>query len=87
MLSGHIETPEQQMRHLSELRSLQQTALNREYPAGITEFILLPFVGQEAPQTFAPPCGRRSTPLADALLLTAGTDFFKALVPTISPVG
>jgi len=30
------ETPEQQMRHLSELRSLQQTALNREYPAGIT---------------------------------------------------
>ncbi|MGH2413872.1 MAG: CofH family radical SAM protein, partial [Microcystaceae cyanobacterium] len=50
MLCGHIETPEQQIRHLEKLRSLQQTAVERGYPARITEFILLPFVGQEAPK-------------------------------------
>jgi len=62
------------MRHLSELRSLQQTALNRQYPAGITEFILLPFVGQEAPK----PLRRRvrQPALADALLLTAVARIF-----------
>ncbi|MFM7366733.1 MAG: CofH family radical SAM protein, partial [Sphaerospermopsis kisseleviana] len=40
MLSGHIETPEQQIGHLEKLRSLQQTALEKGYPAKITEFIL-----------------------------------------------
>ncbi|MBV8885438.1 MAG: CofH family radical SAM protein, partial [Chroococcidiopsidaceae cyanobacterium CP_BM_RX_35] len=50
MLSGHIETKEQQIRHLTQLRSLQQTAMNQGYPALITEFILLPFIGQEAPK-------------------------------------
>jgi FO synthase subunit 2 len=49
MLSGHIETPEQQIGHLQKLRSLQQTARDRGYSGFITEFILLPFVGQEAP--------------------------------------
>ncbi len=76
MLSGHIETPEQQMRHLSELRSLQQTALNREYPAGITEFVLLPFVGQEAPKSLRRRVGRDQPVLADALLLTAVARIF-----------
>lgn len=76
MLSGHIETPSQQMRHLSELRSLQQTALNREYPAGITEFILLPFVGQEAPKPLRRRVGRDQPLLADALLLTAVARIF-----------
>lgn len=76
MLSGHIETPEQQMRHLNELRSLQQTALNRQYPAGITEFILLPFVGQEAPKPLRRRVGRDQPILADALLLTAVARIF-----------
>jgi len=76
MLSGHIETPEQQMRHLSQLRSLQQTALDREYPAGITEFILLPFVGQEAPKPLRRRVGRDQPVLADALLLTAVARIF-----------
>ena len=76
MLSGHIETPSQQMRHLSELRSLQQTALNREYPAGITEFVLLPFVGQEAPKPLRRRVGRAQPVLADALLLTAVARIF-----------
>lgn len=76
MLSGHIETKEQQMRHLSELRSLQQTALNRQYPGGITEFILLPFVGQEAPLSLRRRVGRDQPILADALLLTAVARIF-----------
>ena len=49
MLSGHIETVEQQARHLDLLRSLQQKSRSKGH-TGITEFILLPFVGQEAPK-------------------------------------
>ncbi|MCX7596492.1 MAG: 7,8-didemethyl-8-hydroxy-5-deazariboflavin synthase subunit CofH [Fischerella sp.] len=71
MLSGHIETPEQQIWHLEKLRSLQQTAIKQEYPARITEFILLPFVGKEAPKALRRRVGRDQPVLADALLLTA----------------
>ncbi|MBD2453852.1 7,8-didemethyl-8-hydroxy-5-deazariboflavin synthase subunit CofH [Nostoc sp. FACHB-87] len=71
MLSGHIETPEQQIGHLEKLRSLQQTAINHGYPARITEFILLPFVGQEAPKSLRRRVGRDQPVLADALLLGA----------------
>lgn len=76
MLSGHIETPEQQIEHLEKLRSLQQTAINREYPGRITEFILLPFVGQEAPKPLRRRVGRDQPVLADALLLTAVARIF-----------
>lgn len=76
MLSGHIETPRQQMRHLSLLRSLQQTAIEQDYPAKITEFILLPFVGQEAPLPLRRRVGRDQPVLADALLLTAVARIF-----------
>ncbi|MBR8834637.1 MAG: 7,8-didemethyl-8-hydroxy-5-deazariboflavin synthase subunit CofH [Stigonema ocellatum SAG 48.90 = DSM 106950] len=76
MLSGHIETKEQQIKHLEKLRSLQQTAINREYPARITEFILLPFVGQEAPKPLRHRVGRDQPILADALLLTAVARIF-----------
>jgi FO synthase subunit 2 len=76
MLSGHIETPEQQMQHLQELRSLQQTALEGGYPATITEFILLPFVGQEAPKPLRHRVGRDQPVLEDALLLTAVARIF-----------
>ena len=76
MLSGHIETPQQQMRHLDELRSLQETAHKRGYQAGITEFILLPFVGQEAPKSLRRRVGRDQPILADALLLTAVARIF-----------
>lgn len=75
MLSGHIETPEQQMRHLGLLRSLQQTALDRGYP-GFSEFILLPFVGQEAPKPLRRRVGRDQPVLADALLLMAVARIF-----------
>lgn len=86
MLSGHIETPEQQMRHLSELRTLQQTALNRQYPAGITEFVLLPFVGQEAPKSLRRRVGRDQPVLEDALLITAVARIFLGrLIPNHQP--
>jgi FO synthase subunit 2 len=75
MLSGHIETPEQQIRHLEKLRSLQQSSLEKGYP-GITEFILLPFVGQEAPKPLRRRVGRDQPILADALLLTAVARIF-----------
>ncbi len=71
MLSGHIETPEQQIEHLEKLRSLQQTALEKSYPGAISEFILLPFVGQEAPKPLRKRVGRDQPVLEDALLLTA----------------
>ena len=71
MLCGHIETPEQQVQHFEQLRSLQQTALENGYPARITEFILLPFVGQDAPKALKNRVGRDQPSLPDTLLLTA----------------
>ncbi len=76
MLSGHIETPQQQISHLEKLRSLQQTAINQGYPGRITEFILLPFVGKEAPKPLRKRVGREQPVLTDALLLTAVARIF-----------
>ncbi|MBD2213486.1 7,8-didemethyl-8-hydroxy-5-deazariboflavin synthase subunit CofH [Nostoc linckia FACHB-104] len=76
MLSGHIESVEQQIGHLAKLRSLQQTAIKNGYPAKITEFILLPFVGQEAPKPLRRRVGRDQPILEDALLLGAVARIF-----------
>jgi 5-amino-6-(D-ribitylamino)uracil---L-tyrosine 4-hydroxyphenyl transferase len=70
MLSGHIETPTQQIAHFEQLRQLQQSAQARG-DRGITEFILLPFVGQDAPKPLRHRVGRDQPVLADSLLLTA----------------
>ncbi len=75
MLSGHIETIEQQMVHLQLLRELQQRAKAAGH-TGITEFILLPFVGKEAPKPLRRRVGRDQPVLADALLLTAVARIF-----------
>lgn len=75
MLSGHIETPEQQIKHFSLLRKLQQTAKEKGL-VGFTEFILLPFVGQEAPKPLRRRVGRDQPVLSDALLLTAVARIF-----------
>ncbi|MEO0410161.1 MAG: 7,8-didemethyl-8-hydroxy-5-deazariboflavin synthase subunit CofH [Cyanobacteria bacterium P01_A01_bin.135] len=75
LLSGHIETPAQQVRHLSLLRSLQQRAEARG-DVGITEFILLPFVGQEAPKPLRRRVGRDQPVLAEALHLMAVARLF-----------
>jgi FO synthase subunit 2 len=71
MLSGHIETPVQQIRHFEHLRQLQKKAHDAGSSAAITEFILLPFVGQEAPKPLRHRVGRDQPVLEDALLLTA----------------
>ncbi|BAY33370.1 radical SAM domain-containing protein [Nostoc carneum NIES-2107] len=76
MLSGHIESAEQQIGHLAKLRSLQKTAIDNGYPAKITEFILLPFVGQEAPKPLRRRVGRDQPILQDALLLGAVARIF-----------
>jgi 5-amino-6-(D-ribitylamino)uracil---L-tyrosine 4-hydroxyphenyl transferase len=75
MLSGHIETPEQQMRHLGLLRSLQQNSIDQG-DRGFSEFIVLPFVGQEAPKPLRSRVGRDQPVLADALLLMAVARIF-----------
>ncbi|MEM9767217.1 MAG: 7,8-didemethyl-8-hydroxy-5-deazariboflavin synthase subunit CofH [Cyanobacteria bacterium P01_D01_bin.71] len=71
MLCGHIETSAQQIVHLEKLRQLQQRASEQALPARITEFILLPFVGQTAPQFLRRRVGRDQPVLADILHLTA----------------
>ena len=76
MLAGHIETPRQQMEHLEKLRSLQQTAEAQRYPARITEFIILSFVGEQAPAPLRKRVGRDQPILSDALRLTAVARLF-----------
>jgi FO synthase subunit 2 len=76
MLSGHIETPQQQIEHLAKLRSLQHTSLAKNYAARITEFIILPFVGEDAPKPLKNRVGRDQPILADTLLLTAVARIF-----------
>jgi 5-amino-6-(D-ribitylamino)uracil---L-tyrosine 4-hydroxyphenyl transferase len=70
MLCGHIETPAQQIDHLDQLRQLQQQAVQNNHP-GISEFILLPFVGQEAPKPMRKRVGRDQPVLETTLHLTA----------------
>ncbi len=75
MLSGHIESIAHQVTHLSHLRSLQQRAHQRG-DRGITEFILLPFVGQDAPKSLRNRVGRDQPVLAEALHLMAVARLF-----------
>ncbi len=76
MLCGHIETAQQQMTHLEKLRNLQKIALEKDYKSKITEFILLPFVGQDAPKPLRNRVGRDQPILRDTLLLTAVSRLF-----------
>ncbi|NER78465.1 MAG: 7,8-didemethyl-8-hydroxy-5-deazariboflavin synthase subunit CofH [Leptolyngbya sp. SIO1D8] len=71
MLCGHIETPEQQILHMEHLRKLQQQAIARQTPVHITEFILLPFVGQDAPKALRRRVGHDQPVLQAVLQLTA----------------
>jgi 5-amino-6-(D-ribitylamino)uracil---L-tyrosine 4-hydroxyphenyl transferase len=76
LLSGHIETPAHQIAHLNRLKQIQQHAIAQNYPTRITEFIILPFVGQEAPAPLRSRVGRDQPILADNLLLTAVARIF-----------
>lgn len=86
MLCGHIETPEQQMSHLSKIRSIQEKALEKDYPARITEFILLPFVGEQAPKPLRSRVGRDQPDLQATLKLTAVSRLFLGdVIPNHQP--
>jgi 5-amino-6-(D-ribitylamino)uracil---L-tyrosine 4-hydroxyphenyl transferase len=76
MLSGHIETPQQAIEHFGKLRSLQQNSISKNYRAKITEFIILPFVGQDAPKPLRNRVGKDQPNLADTLILTAVARIF-----------
>ncbi|MEM8642880.1 MAG: 7,8-didemethyl-8-hydroxy-5-deazariboflavin synthase subunit CofH [Cyanobacteria bacterium P01_G01_bin.54] len=69
MLAGHIETPAEQIQHFEHLRQLQKTA--QDAPAQITEFIILPFVGESAPAPIRRRVGRDQPILSEMLHLTA----------------
>ncbi len=86
MLCGHIETPEQQLSHLSKIRSIQEKALENDYPARITEFILLPFVGEQAPKPLRSRVGRDQPDLYTTLKLTAVARLFLGdVIPNHQP--
>lgn len=86
MLCGHIETPEQQLSHLSRIRSIQEKALENDYPARITEFILLPFVGEQAPKPLRNRVGRDQPDLQSTLKLTAVARLFLGdVIPNHQP--
>jgi 5-amino-6-(D-ribitylamino)uracil---L-tyrosine 4-hydroxyphenyl transferase len=76
MLAGHIETPSQQIAHLEQLKQIQKHAIRSKYPARISEFIILPFVGESAPAPLRSRVGRDQPILADNLLLTAVARIF-----------
>lgn len=76
MLSGHIESSHHQAAHLNHLRESQQYAIAQNYPARITEFIILPFVGESAPKPLRSRVGRDQPILQDNLLLTAVARIF-----------
>lgn len=76
MLAGHIETPDQQIDHLEKLRLLQQRSIQNNYAARITEFIILPFIGETAPKPIRRRVKRDQPIVADILLLTAVSRIF-----------
>lgn len=75
MLSGHIETPAQQIGHLLKLRSHQQQ-IQAQGHAGFSEFVLLPYVGQDAPPALRRRVGRDQPTLEEVLKLTAVARLF-----------
>lgn len=86
MLCGHIETCEQQIEHILKVRSLQELALEKGYPGKITEFILLPFVGEYAPAPLRKRVGRSQPDLMATLKLTAVARFLLGdIIPNHQP--
>lgn len=71
LMAGHVETPEEIITHLDRLRQRQQTSLAQGYAASITEFILLPFVGEKAPPSLRKRVGRDQPDLNQALQIMA----------------
>ena len=72
LMAGHLETPHDLALHLLTLVQVQRQAWRRGQ-GGFTEFVLLPFVGQAAPQPLRQRVGRDQPQLEAMLLLTAAS--------------
>jgi FO synthase subunit 2 len=70
LMAGHLETSRQRAGHLLTLVALQQVAWQHSQ-AGFSEFVLLPFIGAQAPAALRQRVGRDQPDLPAILALTA----------------
>ena len=70
LMAGHIESTADQAAHLLTLLQIQRHAFEQGQP-GFSEFVLLPFVGQQAPAPLRQRVGRDQPDLQAMLVLTA----------------
>jgi FO synthase subunit 2 len=70
LMAGHLETPAHRAAHLLTLVALQQTAWQHQR-SGFSEFVLLPFIGAQAPAALRQRVGRDQPDREDMLALTA----------------
>ncbi len=70
LMAGHLETSRQRAGHLLTLVALQQVAWQHSQ-AGFSEFVLLPFIGAQAPAALRQRVGRDQPDLPAMLALTA----------------
>lgn len=70
LMAGHIESPADRAAHLLTLVALQQVAW-QHHQSGFSEFVLLPFIGAQAPAALRQRVGRDQPDLSAMLALTA----------------
>ena len=70
LMAGHLEGPSDRAAHLLTLVALQQAAWQHQQ-AGFSEFVLLPFIGAQAPAALRQRVGRDQPELGAMLALTA----------------
>jgi FO synthase subunit 2 len=70
LMAGHLEGPSDRAAHLLTLVALQQAAWQHQQ-AGFSEFVLLPFIGAQAPAALRQRVGRDQPELSAMLALTA----------------
>ena len=70
LMAGHLETTAHRAAHLLTLVALQQVAWQHQQ-AGFSEFVLLPFIGAQAPAPLRQRVGRDQPDRTDMLALTA----------------
>ncbi|MEY3767849.1 MAG: hypothetical protein RLZZ11_919 [Cyanobacteriota bacterium] len=70
LMAGHLESTSDRAAHLLTLVALQQVAWQHQQ-AGFSEFVLLPFIGAQAPEALRQRVGRDQPDLTAMLALTA----------------
>lgn len=70
LMAGHIESPADRAAHLLTLVALQQEAWQHQH-TGFSEFVLLPFIGAQAPAALRQRVGRDQPDRPAMLALTA----------------